>query len=201
MKTYLKYLDKEHEEYRETSEIHDQLDRIAVTCEEGLVTSPNQLNELCKRLENRSKLADVQSSLIWHGRLKKQSPRLRTDIIQRYVIVFHDRILVCKEESTKRLEVKRELSMKNLTLEIVNDERMPNSTINYFRFRVNAVEKSYEFLTEKETDRDVWIRKIQDAINKFNRQNLTVQSKLRVDEFQNEKFFSSNFSSSNWTFQ
>jgi len=183
MKTYLKYLDENSDDYRLTRSIHDELDRIALRCEEELVISPAQLNELNDRLENRFECFKSQRKFLWHGWVKKQSPRKRNDLVQRYLILFSDCILVCSEEFGKKFEIKRELTMKDLTLEILeggkswtltnNDQN--NSQLVYFPFRVNAVEKSYEFLTEKESERDVWVRKIGQASKDFNKKSTTIE--------------------------
>lgn len=190
MKTYLKYIDEDSDDYRVTRSIHDELDRIAMRCEEELVISPAQLNELNDRLENRFECFKSQRKFLWHGWVKKQSPRKRNDLVQRYLILFSDCILVCSEEFGKKFEIKRELTMKDLTLEILeggkswtltnNDQN--NSQLDYFPFRVNAVEKSYEFLTEKESDRDVWVRKIGQASKDFNKKSTIIESKTKTNK-------------------
>jgi hypothetical protein len=186
MKTYLKYVIVDTDEYQYTRGIHDDLDRIALRCEEELAISPAQLNDLHERLENRFECVKNARKLLWHGPLKKQSPRRRGDIVLRYVILFSDCVLVCNEESGRRLDIKRELSMKGLTLDNIENGRTslsssdPGSNIshNYYSFRVNAVEKSYEFLIEKEIDRDKWVEKIQQASDDFHRRYAATDSKL-----------------------
>ena len=184
MKTYLKYLDSNSDEYRQTRSIHDELDRIAMRCQEELTISPTQLGELNERLDNRFECFKTQRKLLWHGSLKKQSPRKRNDLVQRYIILFSDCILVCSEEFGKKLEIKRELSMKDLTLDVLeggktwtlanNDSGTP--PVVYYPFRVNAVEKSYEFLTEKDADREIWIKKIRQASDDFNKRPTNIES-------------------------
>jgi hypothetical protein len=186
MKTYMKYLDERSEEYKQTRSIHDELDRIAVRCEEELVISSAQLNELKERLDNKFECIKDHRKLLWHGPLKKQSPRRHLDLAQRYMILFSDCILVCADESGRKLEVKRELSMRGITVDVVQGGRasvipsvdQPNTGILYYPFRVNAVEKSYEFLTDKESDRQTWVKKIRQASDDFNKRTTTIESKI-----------------------
>ena len=51
--------------------IHDELDRIANRCEEELVISAAQLNELKDRLDNKFECIKDHRKLLWHGSLKK----------------------------------------------------------------------------------------------------------------------------------
>jgi len=186
MKTYLKYIDENSTEYKHTRFIHDELDRIAVRCEEELVISSAQLNELKERLDNKFECIKENRKLLWHGQLKKQSPRKHSDIAQRYMILFSDCILVCGEESGRKLEIKRELSMRGITIDVVQGGRasiiqsvdQPNTAIVYYPFRVNAVEKSYEFLADKESDREIWVKKIRQASEDYNKRNTTIESKI-----------------------
>lgn len=183
----MKYLGENSPEYKHTRFIHDELDRIALRCEEELVISAVQLSELRERLDNRFECFSSQRKLLWHAKLLKQSPRRNGDIAPRYVILFSDRILYCTEESGRKLEIKRELSMKGLMLDVAQSKRtvmiasneQQDKTTTYYPFRVNAVEKSYEFLVEKEADRDTWVKKIKQASEEFNKRNTTIESKKR----------------------
>ncbi|CAF1574678.1 unnamed protein product [Adineta ricciae] len=193
LKTYIKHLHVNSDEYRYSRSVHDELDRIAMRCEEELVVSTVQFNELKERLENRFECIKDHRKLLWHGPLKKQSPRRHADIAPRYVILFSDCILVCTDESGRKLDVNRELSMKGITVDVMKGGRtslMPNvdqpmTGITYYPFRVNAVEKSYEFLVDKESDRDTWVKKIRQASNEYEKRNSTIevrQSGRRTDE-------------------
>ncbi|UJR15044.1 hypothetical protein I4U23_002017 [Adineta vaga] len=183
LKTYMKYLGENSNDYKYTRFIHDELDRIAVRCEEELVVSSVQLNELKERLENKFECIKEHRKLLWHGSLKKQSPRRHADIASRYLILFSDCILVCTEESGRKLDINRELSMKRMTVDVIQGGRtsiVPNldqqlTGITYYPFRVNAVEKSYEFLTDKESDRDSWVKKIRQACEDFDKRNTTIE--------------------------
>lgn len=185
MKTYMKNLDEQSTEFKYVSSIHDELDRIAVRCEEELVVSSAQLSELKERLENKFECIKENRKLLWHGPLKKQSPRRHLDIAHRYMILFSDCILVCSEESGKKLEIKRELSMRGITVDVVpggrssiiQNSEQTNTGIIYYPFRVNAVEKSYEFLADKDSDRETWAKKIRQASEDYNKRNTTIESK------------------------
>ena len=185
MKTYMKYLGESAPEYKHTRFIHDELDRIALRCEEELVISAAQLSDLNERLDSRFECFTSQRKLLWHAPLLKKSPRRNGETDPRYVILFSDRILVCSEESGRKLEIKRELSMKGLILDVTQSKRtvmigsndQQNKSITYHPFRVNAVEKSYEFLVEKEADRDKWVIKIRRASDEFNRRQNSIESK------------------------
>jgi len=173
-------------EYKHTRSIHDELDRIAVRCEEELVVSSAQLNELKERLDNKFECIKEHRKLLWHGSLKKQSPRRHSDIAQRYMILFSDCLLVCSDESGRKLEIKRELSMSGITVDYIQGGRtsiiqnmdQPNNATIYYSFRVNAVEKSYEFLADKESDRETWVKKIRQASEDYNKRNTMIESKI-----------------------
>jgi hypothetical protein len=202
MKTYLKYLDEQDAEYKHSRAIHDELDRIAVRCEEELVVSPAQLNELNERLENKFECVKENRKLLWHGPLKKQSPRQHLDPVARYMIVFSDCLLVCAEDSGRKLEIKRELTMLGIAVISEKDGRkliipttdQTNTSITYFPFRVNAKEKSYEFLADKESDRDIWVRKIQKASDEYNKRNSVIESNYLLIQVHRKYFFSDYFS-------
>ncbi|CAF3708277.1 unnamed protein product [Adineta steineri] len=183
MKTYMKYLDENSDEYKYTRCIHDELDRIAGRCEEELVISSAQLNELKERLDNKFECIKDHRKLLWHGSLKKQSPRKHLQIVQRYMILFSDCILVCSEESGRKLDVKRELTMRDITVDVIQHGRtsfipssdQQNTGITYYPFRVNAVEKSYEFLVDKEAEREIWVKKIRQASDAYNKRNIEIE--------------------------
>lgn len=182
----MKHLHDNSDEYRYSRSVHDELDRIAMRCEEELVVSVAQFNELKERLENRFECIKDHRKLLWHGPLKKQSPRRHADIAPRYMILFSDCILVCTEESGRKLDVNRELSMKGITVDVIQGGRasiIPNvdqsmTGMTYYPFRVNAVEKSYEFLVDKESDRDTWVKKIRQASNEYDKRNSTIEGKF-----------------------
>ena len=186
MKTYIKYLDLQSTEYQYIRVVHDELDQIAMRCEEELVISPTRLSELNERLEGKFECFKENRKLLWHGPLKKQSPRKHLDIAQRYMILFSDCILVCAEESGRKLEIKRELTLRDITIDIANGPRssivqtteQTNVGLVYYPFRVNAVEKSYEFLTDKESDREMWVRKIRQASDDYNKRIPTMRSEF-----------------------
>lgn len=186
MKTYLKYLDQNTTEYKHSRAIHDELDRIAVRCEEELVVSAAQLNELKERLDNKFECIRENRKLIWHGPIKKLSPRRNLDIAQRYGILFSDCLLVCSEDSGRKLEINRELSMRGIAVDfepggrtsIIQTNEQTNTGTVYYPFRVNAVEKSYEFLADKESDREIWVRKIGQASYDYNKRNTAIESKI-----------------------
>jgi hypothetical protein len=181
----MKDLDDQSAEYKHTRSIHDELDRIAVRCQDELVISATQLTDLKERLDNKFECIKDHRKLLWHGPLKKQSPRRHADIAQRYMILFSDCILVCSEESGRKLDIKRELTIKGITIDVIQGGRaslVPNSDqfnngIMYYPFRVNAVEKSYEFLVDKESDREIWVKKIRQASEDFNKRNAPIESK------------------------
>jgi hypothetical protein len=184
MKSSMKHLDENSTEYEHTSFIHDELARIAIRCEEQLVISSTELNRLKGRVDIKPECFENQQ-LIWHGSLKRQSPRKRTEITQFYMILFSGCILVC-EESGNKLEIKRQLSIENLTIDLLENRHITPTTFYsaigqqlttniYYPFRVNAVEKSYEFLTEKESERNKWVKKIQQAIE--NQRSMTDRKK------------------------
>jgi len=183
----MKYLDENSLEYEHTSFIHDELSHIATRCEEQLVISLAELNRLKIRMDNKPECFDNQQ-LIWHGSLKKQSARKRNDITQLYIILFSECILVC-EESGSKLEIKRQLSIENITVDIIESRQLPPTTFHstigqspttniYYPFRVNAVEKSYEFLVDKESDREKWVNKIRQTNENFKSQKSITDSKF-----------------------
>ncbi|CAF4293434.1 unnamed protein product, partial [Didymodactylos carnosus] len=191
MKTYMKYLDKQSKEYQLTKSIHDELDRTACDCQEALTVSSIVLNDLNDRLDNKFECYKDQRKLLWCGYLKKQSPRTNRDIAQRYVILFSDCMLVCNELSSKKLEIKKELSIKNMTVDEVHstDSNNSNTSLNMTvsaslssltelqqqqqqqkcRFRINAIEKAYEFIADDEKDKQIWIKKIEQAIDEYSK--------------------------------
>ncbi|CAF1356720.1 unnamed protein product [Rotaria magnacalcarata] len=196
MKSYMKYLDKDSSEYERTCFVHDELTSIAERCEEHLAISSAQLNKLKQRVDSKLDCFEKQQ-LIWYGSLKKQSPRKHTDISPVYIILFSECILVCGESGNK-LEVKRQLSIGKVSVEIIERERMASTSSNvtnaqqsisttYYPFRVSATEKVYEFIAEKESDREKWVNKIRQASEEFKRRNSTIairQSHHRFDETQ-----------------
>ncbi|CAF1594046.1 unnamed protein product [Rotaria sp. Silwood1] len=196
MKTYMQHLDEDSADYDHTCFVHDELSYIADRCQEYLAVSPAQLNKLKLRVDSKPECFDKQQ-LIWHGRLKRQLPRKPTDIVQYYVILFSNCILICGESGNK-LEIKRQLSIKNIKVEIIERERLASASSNstnvqqlsfliYYPFHVNAIEKSYEFLPDKESDREKWVNKIRQASEDFQRRNATIeirQSFHRTDEQQ-----------------
>ena len=185
MKTYMKLLDENLPESKHTRFIHDELTRIAERCEEHLAVSSSQLNKLKDRVDNKPECFDSQV-LIWHGSVKKQSPRKRTDVAQRYLILFANCILVYKESGNK-LEIKRLLSIKDITVDVLESRPLEPPTTgqqinitNYYPFRVNAVEKSYEFLVDKELDREKWVNKIRQTSEEFKTGNSPIASKKDI---------------------
>ena len=186
MKTYLKYLDERSEEYKHSRSIHDELDRIAVRCEEELVVSAAQLNELKERLDNKFECIRENRKLIWHGQVKKESPRKHSDIVQRYLILFSDCILVCGEESGRKLEIRRELTLREIKIDVLEAERSSiihngeqiSPGLLYYPFRINAVQKASIFLADKESDRAIWVRKIRQASEDYNKRNTNIESKI-----------------------
>ncbi len=166
MKSYMKNLDENSIEYEHTNFIHDEFSRIAIRCEEQLMICSAELNRLKARVDNKLECFDNQQ-LLWHGSLKKQSARKRHDITQVYVILFSGCILVY-DESGNKLELKRQLSIENITVDLMESKQIvPTSSNIYHPFRVNAVEKSYEFLEEKESEREKWVNKIRQANEDF----------------------------------
>ncbi|CAF1194924.1 unnamed protein product [Rotaria sordida] len=190
MKTYMKHLDQNSTEYKYIRSIHDEFDRIAGRCEEELVISAAQLNELKERLDNKFECIKEHRKLLWHGPIKKVSPRRHNDIAQRYMILFSDCLLVCNEDSGRKLDIKRELSMRGITIDIIPNVRttivsnndQQNISIIYYPFRVNAVEKSYEFLVDKESDRELWVKKIRQASEDYNRRNSMIEMRQSINQ-------------------
>ena len=176
MKSFMKYLDKDSAEYERIRLIHDELEAIAVRCNEHLNVSPAQLNRLKLRIDTKLECFDTQQ-LIWHGLLKKQSPRKHTYNTEIYLILFSECVLAC-EVSGARLDVKRQLSIQGLTVEIIEKKSsILSSTDSIYPFRVNAVEKSYEFLATKASEREKWINKIRQTVQQFESENFTIESK------------------------
>ena len=183
LKTYLKYLDENSEEYNSARAIHGELDRIALRCEEELVVSSAQLLELKERLDNKFECIKDCRKLLWHGSLKKQSPRRNADIAPRYMILFSDCILVCSEDSGRKLVINRELSMRGVSVDVIQGGRasmmagvdQQAAGVTYYPFRVNAVEKSYEFLMDKESERETWVKKMRQASEDFNKRNISIE--------------------------
>src|SRR5271168_4564464 len=121
MKSYMKHLDENSSEYEHTSFIHDEFGRIAIRCEEQLLVSSVELNRLKTRVDNKLECFDHQQ-LLWHGSLKKQSARKRNDITQVYLILFSGCILIY-DESGNKLELKRQLSIENITIELMESKQ------------------------------------------------------------------------------
>jgi hypothetical protein len=180
----MKHLNENSPEYEQTRFIHDELNRIASRCEDHLAVSPSQLKKLKSRFDNKPECFENQQ-LIWHGLLKKQSPRRRNGIGQLYIILFSDCILVC-EESGNKLAMKRQLLIENITVDIIEARRLPppfhsnygqQFSVITHPFRLNAIEKSYEFLVDKEQDREKWMNKIRQANEDFTRRHSDVEGK------------------------
>ena len=189
MKSYMEHLDPNSSEHEYTRYVHDELTLIAQRCEDRLATSPVQLNRLKLRIDSELECFENQQ-LIWHGSLKKQSPRKRMNIVQQYLILFSDCILVCTESGNK-FEMKRQLSIKNINVDVDDNEGSISiaghlitgqslNSIRYYPFRVNAIEKSYEFLAGKRSDREKWVNKIRQASEDFKRRNPSVESKSYI---------------------
>lgn len=187
MKNYMKHVNENSSEYERTCFIHDELNGIAERCEEQLAVSPTQLNKLKQRLDSKVDCFEKQQ-LIWYGSLKRQASRKPTDISQVYLILFSECILVCGESGSK-LEVKRQLPMKNIRVEINEGDGTSSAASNAlngqqsipalsYPFRLSAVEKIYDFLVDKEVDREKWINKIRQASDEYKRRNSTIESKI-----------------------
>lgn len=191
---YMKYLEENSTDYEHTNVIKDEIERIARRCGEELTITPSKCEDLRRRLDKNELLKS--QTILWHGSVKKQSPRKYADIARRYLILLTDRILVCQESSWK-LEFNRELSLKALKATIDEDRRtsVANSSTNtvLFPFRVHAVEKSYEFLTDQAADREVWVRKIQETVQALSKRPIVTWRK-NFDVF-NEDFHRFGFSS------
>ena len=187
MEAYMKNLEPTSADFEHAAFVHDEVQRIAIRCDEQLVTSPTQLNKLKLRLDSKGEYLKNQK-LLWHGSLKKQSPRKYTDIARRYVIILSDTILVCRESGPK-LETKRELSVRDVTIDASESRRAPLPNANsppeslsvgqYYPFRVSAVEKSYEFVVDKEQERDVWMKKLNEAREDCLKRSDPIESKQR----------------------
>jgi hypothetical protein len=182
----MEHLDETSPEYEHTEFIHDELARIALRCGEHLVISPTQLNELKTRFDNEPECFKNQH-LLWHGSLKKQPPRKHDSISQRYIILLTNCILVCNE-SGRKLRIDHELPMEEVTIKINESRRVPIATFYssneqqltptiHYSFHVNARVKSFEFLVDKEADREKWMTKIGQAIEAFQKRTPAFQSK------------------------
>lgn len=194
MKSSMKNLDENSAEYDQTLFIHDELSRIATRCNEQLLLSTAELNRLKSRVDNKLECFKYQQ-LIWHGSLKKQSLKKR-HITQIYLILFSECILVC-EESGQKLEIKRQLTIDYLIIDIIQNKLLPPNIFNqlstvqqsntniYYPFRITTKEKSYEFLVDKESDRDTWINKITQTYENFKNRRIILHNKLiRLDDKQ-----------------
>ena len=179
----MRCLETNSAEYEHTKLIKDEIERIARRCGEQLMVTPSKCDDLRRRLDYRSDCLKSQT-LLWHGSVKKQSPRKHADIARRYLILLADRILVCQESGSK-LEFNRELSLKELTVTIDEDRRttLSNSSNSaaLYPFRVHAVEKSYEFLTDQASEREVWVRKIEEAVQTLLKRPVLIWRKISID--------------------
>jgi hypothetical protein len=185
----MKIVDPLSNDYQRTRTIHDELNRIVKQCDEQLVVSSMQKSKLNSRLDNKCEPMKMQE-LIWHGLLRKQSPRKHTEIVTRYLILLADCILVCRKSGSK-LDINRQLSIREITIDIDDNRPVISLTTNagndqcgsifYYPFRVNAVEKSYAFLADRESQRDQWIRKIRQASNDYNRRSSIESSKTKTN--------------------
>ncbi|CAF0714165.1 unnamed protein product [Adineta steineri] len=175
MENHIKHLGENSSEGDHLRSIHRELTHIALRCEDKLFISPTQVNKLKTRLGSKSEhFKDEQ--LIWHGLLRRRSSYKYNGIDQLYVILLSHYILVCKESGDK-LELKRQLLIKNVTIDSIKNEQSVLSSFNsknarqygniLFLFRVHTIEKSYEFFVNKEQDRQKWIDKIKQAIDEF----------------------------------
>lgn len=179
MDSYLKRLDAKSAVYEHTSSIRDGLRQIAVRCEDELTISERQIKKLKARFDSKFDYFK-QQRLLWHGVLKWRSPRRRIGVDQCYVLLFSKCLLVC-EESGDKLELKRHLSLQSLTIDILEAEQIVSNTLNpinqrysnmiTYPFRVEAIEKCYDFLTDKEPDRQRWITKITKASEELSKRS------------------------------
>ena len=71
----------------------------------------------------------------------------------------------------KKFDVKRQISIESLVVESLEDRRTISNNI-YYPFRMKFIEKTYEFLVEREVEREKWINKIQKAKENFHQQTL-----------------------------
>ena len=171
-KSYIEHLDVNTGEYEKTKEIHDQIDRIAEHCEEKLMISSSKFDKLRQQLDQKIQSMNHQN-LLWHGPLKKQSTRRYIDLAPRYLILLSRSLLICRESGSK-LEFKIELPLKNLTIDQLefrklssNNSKDPLNNMIFYPFQVNSIEKSYEFLADKESTREVWLEKLSMAIKQY----------------------------------
>ena len=175
MDNYLKLLNADSAVYKHTSSIRDELRQIAVRCEDALTISERQIKKLKARFDKKIDYFK-QQRLLWHGVLKRRSPRRWIGVDQCYLLLFSKCLLVC-EESGEKLELKRHLSLENLTIDILEPEQVVSNTSNIinqrcsnvtiYPFRVKAIEKCYNFLTDKENVRQKWISNITKAREKL----------------------------------
>ncbi|CAF0824211.1 unnamed protein product [Adineta ricciae] len=175
MDNYLKRLNTSSAVYEHTSSIRDELRQIAVRCEDELTISERQIKKLKARFDSKLDYFK-QQRLLWHGVLKRRSPRRRIGVDQCYLLLFSKCLLVC-EESGEKLEFKRHLSLENLTIDILEPEQVESNTLSLinqrhsnvtiYPFRVKAIEKCYDFLADKEHDRQKWIGNITKASEKL----------------------------------
>ncbi|CAF1238296.1 unnamed protein product [Adineta ricciae] len=175
MDNHLKRLNANSAVYEHISSIRDGLRQIAVRCEDELTVSERQIRKLKARFDSKLDYFK-QQRLLWHGVLKRRSPRRRIGVDQCYLLLFSKSLLVC-EESGEKLEFKRHLSLENLTIDILEPEQVVSNTLNpinqrylnvtIYPFRVKAIEKCYEFLTDKEPNRQKWIGYITKASEKL----------------------------------
>jgi len=169
IKTYSKHFKEDSSEANYLKSIHDEFTNIAVHCEEQLVISREEFTRLKTRIDSKSICFNNQQ-LYWHGSLRKQSLRKRNDITQIYLIVLSNFVLIC-EKSGQKFDVKRQISIESLVVESLEDRRTISNNI-YYPFRMKFIEKTYEFLVEREVEREKWINKIQKAKENFHQQTL-----------------------------
>ncbi|CAF5220893.1 unnamed protein product, partial [Rotaria magnacalcarata] len=62
--------------------------------------------------------------------------------------------------------------MASTSSNVTNAQQSISTT--YYPFRVSATEKIYEFIAEKESDREKWVNKIRQASEEFKRRNSTI---------------------------
>ena len=184
IKNYLKHFDENSSEYEYVNSIQDEFSRIAIRCEEELIVSTGELNRLKNRIDSKLECFENQQFL-WHGSIKKQSQRKRNDITQCYLILFSGCLIVC-EESGNKLEIKRQLSVENIMIDLLKTRAITSTNILY-PFRVNGMEKSYEFLVEKESIREKWMNKIEQASKHFssdrsNHQSIGLHAPILVND-------------------
>ena len=179
----MRCLEADSTEYEHTKTIKDEIERIARRCGEQLMLTPSKCEDLRRRLNNKNDSWRSQA-LIWHGSVKKQSPKKYADAVRRYLIVLTDRILVCQESGSKLTVNERELSIKGLKLTIGENRRteLSNNSAGsvLYPFQVTAIEKSYEFLVDQASEREVWVRKIQEAVQALSNRPVLVGRKFSM---------------------